>query len=188
MLGARHCVDVCQEEFLYGELRIMVTLVVLALLLVLWVVLWARQRRRKRRLYAPRHAKNQRKEPPHVESHAPRHAGRSERSGLPPYVRRDRPSAAGAGNSFGVRGDVGGFPCPSCSAPVYPRSEPVICRQCGVAADNGRPPEEHCWDEGWCDCQHKPVGSLISRDDELASTWLDVVLSRVPQVGPVTVR
>jgi hypothetical protein len=44
----------------------------------------------------------------------------------------------------------------------------MICRSCRDAADYGRP-DEHCHNETWCDCQHKPKGTLINEKREEGS-------------------
>lgn len=40
----------------------------------------------------------------------------------------------------------------------------MICKKCAAAADKGESPKGHCNRHNtWCDCQHRPIGSALSR-------------------------
>ena len=42
----------------------------------------------------------------------------------------------------------------------------MICKQCAQAADRKAEPSEHCTQTStWCDCQHKPSGTLIIKSE-----------------------
>lgn len=42
----------------------------------------------------------------------------------------------------------------------------MICKRCADAADRRAEPSEHCNEDGtWCDCAHKPTGTLIAKSE-----------------------